>query len=128
FHCPFLSLPSPPVPPVPLSPPPFLFSSFAPHCALHSFPTRRSSDLPTPPFLSGTCMACCSRRGRWPWPRRPVRLLSILAGQLVRSEEHTSELQSRVDIVCRLLLEKKKKNKKRTCDRTQDSRQPHREH
>src|SRR5438105_15906674 len=27
-----------------------------------------------------------------------------------RSEEHTSELQSRVDLVCRLLLEKKKKN------------------
>src|SRR5207247_4259169 len=29
----------------------------------------------------------------------------------VRSEEHTSELQSRVDLVCRLLLEKKKNNK-----------------
>src|SRR6266496_6066022 len=29
-----------------------------------------------------------------------------------RSEEHTSELQSRRDIVCRLLLEKKKKKKK----------------
>src|SRR5437868_15415135 len=28
---------------------------------------------------------------------------------LVRSEEHTSELQSRFDLVCRLLLEKKKK-------------------
>src|SRR5438105_10776149 len=33
-----------------------------------------------------------------------------------RSEEHTSELQSRVDLVCRLLLEKKKKNKKTDCD------------
>src|SRR5690349_21913194 len=31
-----------------------------------------------------------------------------------RSEEHTSELQSRRDLVCRLLLEKKKKKKKRT--------------
>src|SRR2546421_11612137 len=30
---------------------------------------------------------------------------------LVRSEEHTSELQSRSDLVCRLLLEKKKKKK-----------------
>src|SRR5438105_9945551 len=30
-----------------------------------------------------------------------------------RSEEHTSELQSRVDLVCRLLLEKKKKKKKK---------------
>src|SRR2546422_6838682 len=32
-----------------------------------------------------------------------------LLGQL-RSEEHTSELQSRLHLVCRLLLEKKKKN------------------
>src|SRR5438874_4827650 len=30
-----------------------------------------------------------------------------------RSEEHTSELQSRRDLVCRLLLEKKKNNKKK---------------
>src|SRR2546429_2582322 len=32
------------------------------------------------------------------------------AGRLCRSEEHTSELQSRLHLVCRLLLEKKKKN------------------
>src|SRR5690349_23455875 len=32
-------------------------------------------------------------------------------GELARSEEHTSELQSRRDLVCRLLLEKKKKKK-----------------
>src|SRR5438105_7351674 len=32
----------------------------------------------------------------------------------VRSEEHTSELQSRVDLVCRLLLEKKKEIRTRT--------------
>ena len=31
----------------------------------------------------------------------------------VRSEEHTSELQSRTNLVCRLLLEKKKKKKKK---------------
>src|SRR2546428_9026512 len=31
--------------------------------------------------------------------------------KVLRSEEHTSELQSRSDIVCRLLLEKKKKRK-----------------
>src|SRR5690242_21001672 len=31
-----------------------------------------------------------------------------------RSEEHTSELQSHVNLVCRLLLEKKKKKKKKT--------------
>src|SRR5436309_14479061 len=34
--------------------------------------------------------------------------------QLQRSEEHTSELQSRENLVCRLLLEKKKKKKKKT--------------
>src|SRR5437868_9356708 len=35
----------------------------------------------------------------------------VVAGHAVlRSEEHTSELQSRFDLVCRLLLEKKKKN------------------
>src|SRR5437868_9994950 len=32
----------------------------------------------------------------------------------VRSEEHTSELQSRFDLVCRLLLEKKKPGRRRT--------------
>src|SRR5438105_7442876 len=36
----------------------------------------------------------------------PLRLSTNYA--LLRSEEHTSELQSRVDLVCRLLLEKKK--------------------
>src|SRR2546421_5571554 len=34
----------------------------------------------------------------------------------MRSEEHTSELQSRSDLVCRLLLEKKKKTQNRTLD------------
>src|SRR5947207_14004687 len=36
------------------------------------------------------------------------------AGKNLRSEEHTSELQSHSDLVCRLLLEKKKKQKTRT--------------
>src|SRR5690349_23158551 len=36
--------------------------------------------------------------------------------QAVRSEEHTSELQSRRDLVCRLLLEKKKKKKNKALD------------
>src|SRR5690348_17796427 len=69
------------------------------------FPTRRSSDL-TPPRRS-------TRRGRnrstadsrttsTPVPRG--------ARSHLRSEEHTSELQSPVHLVCRLLLEKKKKN------------------
>src|SRR5947207_5939555 len=36
-----------------------------------------------------------------------------------RSEEHTSELQSHSDLVCRLLLEKKKRNQKTTASTTQ---------
>src|SRR2546421_9424430 len=40
--------------------------------------------------------------------RLPAR--HVVAGEEARSEEHTSELQSRSDLVCRLLLEKKKKN------------------
>src|SRR5438105_12137082 len=39
------------------------------------------------------------------------QLFLLLNRKLVRSEEHTSELQSRVDLVCRLLLEKKKKKR-----------------
>src|SRR5699024_11273204 len=37
--------------------------------------------------------------------------IQILGDLKIRSEEHTSELQSRFDLVCRLLLEKKKKIK-----------------
>src|SRR5437868_10100564 len=40
----------------------------------------------------------------------------------VRSEEHTSELQSRFDLVCRLLLEKKKKNKRTKKNRRHNTR------
>src|SRR5438876_8443218 len=40
------------------------------------------------------------------------RLFDEAAKQFGRSEEHTSELQSPVHLVCRLLLEKKKKNNK----------------
>src|SRR5204863_4942374 len=39
-----------------------------------------------------------------------------------RSEEHTSELQSRRDLVCRLLLEKKKQHQKRNEERNQQHR------
>src|SRR5438132_9934408 len=46
-------------------------------------------------------------RSRTPRPRRRGR--GTAAGGRGRSEEHTSELQSHSDLVCRLLLEKKKK-------------------
>src|SRR5437764_3141990 len=71
---------------------------------LHSFPTRRSSDL----------LACFARRRR---PRGRLRGRPAAgrgpggAGAApARSEEHTSELQSPMYLVCRLLLEKKKKD------------------
>src|SRR2546422_7977350 len=40
---------------------------------------------------------------------RPGWRCACAAGGVARSEEHTSELQSRLHLVCRLLLEKKKK-------------------
>src|SRR3712207_1329018 len=45
-------------------------------------------------------------------PRRAAYIISQVS-EALRSEEHTSELQSRQYLVCRLLLEKKKKNNKR---------------
>src|SRR5438445_3294573 len=40
----------------------------------------------------------------------PEKVSANVAGRVARSEEHTSELQSRQYLVCRLLLEKKKNN------------------
>src|SRR3712207_8138504 len=49
------------------------------------------------------------------FPLRPLEHAAADAAVLaLRSEEHTSELQSRQYLVCRLLLEKKKKNKNKT--------------
>src|SRR2546430_7049773 len=44
-----------------------------------------------------------------PGGRRQVRQPTHMVERLLRSEEHTSELQSQSNLVCRLLLEKKKK-------------------
>src|SRR5690349_22866966 len=41
-----------------------------------------------------------------------IAIIFLMISRNRRSEEHTSELQSRRDLVCRLLLEKKKKKKK----------------
>src|SRR5882762_12011046 len=49
-----------------------------------------------------------------------------LNGRNFRSEEHTSELQSHLNLVCRLLLEKKKKN--RSCRLLQGQDQKERDH
>src|SRR6266704_6284364 len=54
-----------------------------------------------------------SRRPGRPPPAAPRWPQSASARRLPRSEEHTSELQSRFDLVCRLLLETKKQTDKR---------------
>src|SRR2546422_8242824 len=48
--------------------------------------------------------------------------IRVAAGKGARSEEHTSELQSRLHLVCRLLLEKKKKTRFRS---RLSTRRPH---
>src|SRR5215469_18638346 len=71
--------------------------------SLHdALPIHAAMDRPSP-------APPCRRAGSAWWKRSKMRLNSCGG----RSEEHTSELQSRRDLVCRLLLEKKKKKKKR---------------
>src|SRR5690606_41707117 len=98
----------------------------APGDLLHC-PTRRSSDRKAAGSYGesagradeGRCRcrkSPAARPGRpalqsAPWPRRRLKLLGVSPvrrRKAVRSEEHTSELQSRENLVCRLLLEKKK--------------------
>src|SRR2546430_3248276 len=88
------------------------------------FPTRRSSDLAcvicvaapipcAPPRILFMCFGSACRG-----PQRPIPVDPQVLGALHqthcrysrsrRSEEHTSELQSQSNLVCRLLLEKKK--------------------
>src|SRR5438034_2224575 len=84
----------------------FFFQASGAHRYLHSFPTRRSSDLrPTArPRSSRLSPNGGSSSCPITWSRRSMR-----RRKRQRSEEHTSELQSHSDLVCRLLLEKKKK-------------------
>src|SRR5206468_12802233 len=106
-----------------------LFLSSCAHLRdLPSFPTRRSSDLGLPLELARKMLPLRSRfhlhtylhlrlhgalaSGTQKQAAAPVfsktRLQHLLRSlrDAVRSEEHTSELQSRSDLVCRLLLEK----------------------
>src|SRR5690606_41581091 len=105
-------------------------SYYSPRTHLHllSFPTRRSSDLGTSPLSSYAIRTS----KRWQMYNKFYIDANILKGIFEcflesiinqcdknnrnkcdeesngRSEEHTSELQSRENLVCRLLLEKKK--------------------
>src|SRR5690606_42094588 len=98
------------------------------HRAIHSFPTRRSSDLETihgqdhdsfAPVLKETVETLRSDRvpfaliggiavssfGRPRWTHDIDLLIRLHDADRARSEEHTSELQSRENLVVRLLLE-----------------------
>src|SRR5260370_12094139 len=46
----------------------------------------------------------------------PWKSADLGGRRIIRSEEHTSELQSHLNLVCRLLLEKKKRSKEIGCD------------
>src|SRR5688572_32700495 len=77
------------------------------------FPTRRSSDLASSSSCRGARRSARARRRRSTTSRSSAAVPAWTAAEdLDRSEEHTSELQSQSNLVCRLLLEKKKKNKK----------------
>src|SRR5205085_2964759 len=106
----------------------FLFTSSVAPSDLHSFPTRRSSDLAlqvierrgqglrgygdiqrhdrAPPNSGHALQQTRHRRGAI--RLAPGHLDVPLNLRHLRSEEHTSELQSQSNLVCRLLLEKKK--------------------
>src|SRR5688572_32197843 len=68
------------------------------------FPTRRSSDLSEVGSKDSDVEFAPEQWIEW------IRQ-ELDAGAWKRSEEHTSELQSQSNLVCRLLLEKKKNNK-----------------
>src|SRR5207248_8743217 len=63
--------------------------------------------------VAARALACLERFGQ---RLRDMRADSVrvVGTNALRSEEHTSELQSPYDLVCRLLLEKKNKSKERT--------------
>src|SRR5207248_10045240 len=95
----------------------FFFYCSPAHRALHSFPTRRSSDL----GLASSRGASSSEASMFiPRVKPSAASFSLisLSDFLPRSEEHTSELQSPYDLVCRLLLEKKKKKKTKKTQRS----------
>src|SRR5690606_41031162 len=111
-----------------LTPPLMLSSSFSrpgAHRDLRSFPTRRSSDLITVEAarLNKNVLIARLKGIR---DRNSAEVLngvslfidrSRLPDPEDRSEEHTSELQSRENLVCRLLLEKKNAQKRSTENR-----------
>src|SRR2546422_7049365 len=66
-------------------------------------------------FRSSASRRCACWSAEWPRRRTSTRRWSwATTTRWGRSEEHTSELQSRLHLVCRLLLEKKKNESRKT--------------
>src|SRR5690606_40320366 len=101
-------------------PAPSAISTLSLHDALPIWLRSSTSPIPGPPSVKAFWRALTltleiskSRSSAWPFvpnvSQRPGASLTSRApqGSSLRSEEHTSELQSRENLVCRLLLEKK---------------------
>src|SRR2546429_4999522 len=89
----------------------FLMIRPPPKSTLFPYPTlfRSSNSLRRAASVSfaPACPNC--HASSWPIPdEAPVTITTLFRKNDCRSEEHTSELQSRLHLVCRLLLEKKK--------------------
>src|SRR2546429_9318031 len=74
----------------------------------------RSTLFPYPTLFRSTIRKAANdfvQQNKWHWPLAPPFFLAAdakhIAATHARSEEHTSEFQSRLHFVCRLLLEKK---------------------
>src|SRR5688572_32205062 len=98
----------------------FVTQSPADRCDVPSFPTRRSSDL-----AGDGCSDACAIEPGYACAGAPSVCNTVCGDGVIvapnetcddsnpiggRSEEHTSELQSQSKLVCRLLLEKKKRD------------------
>src|SRR5437762_7560291 len=79
-------------------------------------PPPRSTLFPYTTLFRSTVMTLTAAPASTAQVVRPHKLVqrnrgATFCARILRSEEHTSELQSPMYLVCRLLLEKKKKNK-----------------
>src|SRR5437868_9004036 len=79
-----------------------------PRSTLFPYTTLFRSQLANGIHGARLCLTIPSRTNRIPEGELQLCAITERFNELERSEEHTSELQSRFDLVCRLLLEKKK--------------------